>query len=146
MLNLLRSVKQFINAMSDLFIVAGAPGSGKSHVCEQLTNVNYVSHDHTPRKAVPAKIAEGVAGSRPVVYDPTVKVSTTLKVFPQGRLVVIDEPEDVIRRRLTARGGAFTDSVGRRIKRMKSLSRRAEFTGTSEQVLAYLKRVTVLSA
>lgn len=126
--------------MSKLFIVAGAPGSGKSFVCEALENVVYVPHDKTPRRLIESKIREGLADGRTVVYDPTIKVSTTLKLFPQGRLIVVNEPEATIRERLAARGGTFTQGVANRIRRMLSLSRRAEFSGTSTEVAAYLKR------
>lgn len=128
--------------MSQLFIVAGAPGSGKSWVCERLTGVNYIPHDRTARKLVIPKITEALNSALPVVYDPTVKVSNALKTFPQGRLVVIVESEVVIRRRLAERGGEFTQGVSNRMRRMHTLARRAEFSGTSKEVLDYLTTAT----
>lgn len=121
---------------SSLFILAGAPGSGKSWVCAQLgPRVCYVSHDKTPRRLLHDAIAAGLSSGLPVVYDPTIKVSTTLKAYPDATLVVIVESEAVVRARLEARGGVFTATIPRRVARMNSLAKRAVFSGTSSQVL-----------
>ena len=124
--------------MTHLFIIAGAPGAGKSWVCRDLPNSVYVPHDRTPRSKMHGVLEESLKGTLPVVVDPTVRVSNTLREFPQGRLLVVVEPEEVVKERLAARGGSYTESVGRRIKRMLSLARKAEFSGTSTEVRAYL--------
>lgn len=125
----------------DLFLIAGCPASGKSWVCNQLTDkFNYVSYDKVNKNYHVYELLKN--NSKPLLYDPTIKISTFTKRYRHlfnVRLIVIVEPEEVIKQRMLSRGGQITDTIKRRIKRMCNLSKDCEFSGTSNEVLEYLK-------
>ena len=124
-----------------VIVIGGAPGSGKSWVCNQLKNkVKYVEHDKTNKDNIRSLIYN--SSSNIIIYDPTVHISSFIKrnkdIF-DIHLLIINEDAEIVKQRLISRGGAFTESVERRIKRMKVLTKSATFSGTSSEVLNYLK-------
>jgi dephospho-CoA kinase len=128
--------------------VAGASGAGKTWVCNQLKDaVEYVAHDKVDKKNIRPILWNSKRDL--VLYDPTTHVSSFIKrnsdIF-EIELVVIQETQEVIEKRLIQRGGKLTDSVKRRISRMRSLAKKAIFTGTSEEVLTFLSNALRNSA
>jgi transposase-like protein len=127
-----------------VYFVVGASGAGKSWVCEQLTDMaNYVNYDKGDRMAHSSSILDAwIKNNRPCLFDPTTNVITYFNSFSTlftVKLIVIDELYDVVSNRLLGRGGQVTNSLKKRVKRMNSLSKKAEFSGTSDEVLQYLK-------
>lgn len=122
-----------------VILVAGVSGSGKSWVCNQLDKT-YFPFDKIDKKNIRSIIYN--SDSPIVVYDPTVFISSFIKrnkdVF-NIKLIIIVESEDVIKSRLISRGGAFTANIARRINRMNQIKCAAEFSGTSQEVLDYIK-------
>jgi len=126
----------------DLYLIAGAPASGKSWVCNQLTkDFSYVSFDGINKNYHVYELL--MNNSKPLLYDPTFKISTFTKRY--GHLFnihwgFIKEDLEVIESRMRQRNGKITDTVVKRIKRISKLSEKAEFIGTSVEVLEYLKK------
>jgi len=123
-----------------VLLVAGVSGAGKSWVCERLADkVYYHSYDQNPKNDIRSLLWN--TESNIILYDPFSHVSTFINknsdIF-DIKLYVIQESEATIRDRLEKRGGKFTKSIKRRIDRMKTLSKRAVFSGTSEEVLKEL--------
>jgi hypothetical protein len=127
----------------NVFIVAGVSGSGKSWVCSQLADIaQYIPFDDCDKKNIRSIIFN--AQEEKIIYDPTVHVTSFIKrnsdVF-NIRLLVINESLDVVKTRIQSRGGEFTDNMIKRHKRMAIIKNAAEFSGTSNEVLNYLKKV-----
>lgn len=124
-----------------VIILAGAPGSGKSWISKQLVGYEYYSMDMN-KEYIGYILAS--LHDKPIVIDPTAAVITyfnRLKLLGyEVELVVIIEPIQIVTDRLNKRKGTMTDSVMRRIKRMKTLSNIANFSGTAEDVLYYLNK------
>jgi group I intron endonuclease len=125
-----------------VYLVCGVSGSGKSWVCNQLKDIaNYVSFDDTPKSDHLTLLKESAL---PALYDPTFKISTFIKRNLESfdiRPVFIIESEDVIRARLLNRGGSFSEKT---LNRMRAIDKRTVkygiFSGTSQEVLDYLKK------
>lgn len=132
-----------------ILLVCGAAGAGKSWICNQISDLAYYhEYDKSDRKNIRSAIWN-IDGDV-IICDIYSHISTFIKrnsdIF-DIELYVINEDESVIIERLTGRGGQITDSVRRRIARMKKLSKRAIFNGTSNEVLEKLKtRLTGVSA
>lgn len=122
-----------------VYILTGAPASGKSWVASQLTNFDIVESDILPKKDLVSKCE---IAKRPLITL-TIGVSTFMKQNSRWgyQLCVIVEDESVINARMLGRNGIITDTIKRRIKRMESLSKQAVFSGTAQEVLDYLKKV-----
>lgn len=140
-MNLFIKSRSTTDKVKKIIVVAGASGSGKSWVCDRLKNtVSYMPYDKVDKKNIRSIMWN--SQSELIIYDPTTHVSSFIKrnsdLF-EIELVVIQEKQEVIESRLIARGGKLTESVKRRIARMKKLSEKSIFTGTSEEVLRYLR-------
>lgn len=127
----------------DLFLIAGCPASGKSWVCEQLSDkFNYVSYDKVNKNYHVYELLKN--NNKPLLYDPTIKVSTFTKRYSHLfniKLLVIVEDKRIIENRMRVRSGEITKTLDRRIKRMSDLSNNCEFSGTSDEVLNYLNSI-----
>ena len=125
----------------DLYLIAGAPASGKSWICNQLKHkYNYISFDGVNKNYHIYELL--INNDKPLLYDPTFKVSTFIKRY--GHLfkihkIIIRESQSTIEKRMLKRDGKITNTIQKRIKRMETLSKDAEFIGTSHEVLDYLK-------
>jgi Zn ribbon nucleic-acid-binding protein len=124
-----------------VFVVAGCSGSGKSWVCNQLTDkAGYISHDKI-KGNVDAAIDSNSLNI--VMYDPTVKVSTFINRHDHLyniRAVFILETDLVVEERIKKRGGIFTKHIVKRnLEMRKRAAKYGEFSGTSQEVLDYLK-------
>ena len=139
----LKALGIVLHKFKTIYLVCGVPGSGKSWVCEQLSNKYiYVSYDHVPKKQHIDMMYEAKG---PVIHDLPVKVSTFIKRYSCDFNIVpvfIIESEKTIRSRLKKRGGKFTKHIR---KRMETMERRAAqygvFVGTSDEVLRYLSKI-----
>lgn len=133
-------------------LVVGCPGSGKSWVCEQLTDrYHYVPHDQfvaTSHGAyLGAIIRHSRTATRRLLIETPFSVSKIMEplhgmgisVLP----VFIQEHPEVIRQRYWAREGR--DIPPGHLTRQETYRQRAEalgaFQGTSSQVLAHLRKL-----
>ena len=123
-----------------LYILTGAPGSGKSWVLSQLTNFFTIDSDNVS----PIKYKTLVREKKNPILTLTIGVSTFIKNNPdlEVKLVVIQEELSILEARMLARGGIITTTIQRRAKRMVGLAKQAVFTGSSKEVLEYLKQVS----
>lgn len=136
-----KEVQSYIDRpKQDLYLVAGVPASGKSWVCNQLKDkFNYVSYDGLNKDFHIYELLKN--NDKQLLFDPTIKISTFTKRISHLfniKLVIIVESEDVLNQRIIDRGGKITNTIKRRMKRMADLSKRCEFSGTSDEVLKYL--------
>ena len=127
------------------FIVAGAAGSGKSWVCDQLQSVNYISYDSIPKEQHYHYMIELSKNGLPIVYDPFRKISTIYNrykdLFDMKVVLIIESPE-IVYDRLQGRGSKLTlEKVVSACKKIARYRRYAHFMGTSAQVLEYLRQV-----
>lgn len=122
-----------------LYILTGAPGSGKSWVLKQLTNFYTIDSDVVS----PSKYKILVREEKDPILTLTIGVSTFIKNNPdlEIKLIVIQEDIELLKARMLARNGKVTTTIERRAKRMLGLAKQAEFTGTSTEVLTYLKEI-----
>ena len=118
-------------------LLTGAPASGKSWVCTNISNLDVLDADIISKKNL---VSEVDNATKPLLAL-TVGVSTFMKRNPQFnyKLIVIIEDISTLENRMVARGGQVTDTIRRRLKRMHSLAKQAEFVGTSSEVLDYIK-------
>jgi len=125
-----------------IYIVTGAPGSGKSWVCNSLANIySYISYDDFPKESHLQLIFSDNSG-KPILYDPWRKATSFVKRYSDSldvRLIVIKESKETIRQRILNRGGEITDNTDKYANRAINIAKNAFFSGTSDEVLAYLK-------
>ena len=134
-------------AFPTIYMVCGASGSGKSWVCRQLTEqYNYISYDENSKKKH-IDLLKGADQSRPTLYDPPIKISTFIKRHSHEFHIVpifIIEDVNIVKDRILGRGGEWTDFIGRRCEAMKKRNAKyGVFSGTSQEVLDYLLRLTI---
>lgn len=139
---------KWINPASSpiLYLLCGASGSGKSWVASQLTDkFTYVSFDGTPKKNHIELLHKATTGDKPILYDPTIKISTFIKRHSHEfniQPVFIIESEEVVRGRIESRGGKWTDYILKRMKVMEQRNKKyGVYSGTSEEVLNWLQKV-----
>lgn len=132
--------------MKQIYMVIGCPGSGKSWVCEQLTNeFHYVRHDDHLTGYVGAITRQMQIATKPVLAETPFSISQIKNPLEASGFnvtpVFIQELPDVIRDRYRKRGsGELPD--GHLTRQTTYMARALEwqsFHGTSAQVLAYLK-------
>lgn len=132
-------------APKKLIILGGCAGSGKSWVANQLSSdkYNYIPGDsNRSRLAYLLAVADN---KRPIIIDLSRNVITWHNRVPnniESNLVIIKEEKEILISRLLSRGSTrydeSTSSLDGRINRINKLAEKAEFSGTSEEVLEYL--------
>ncbi len=130
---------------STVYLLVGAPASGKSWVAKQLEDkYDYVSYDGNSKKTHLDLLK--VPSIKPKLYDPTFKISTIIRRHSDEFnfvLVSIYEEEQTLRDRIAMRGGEWTETI---LKRNEVAKKRYEkygangFIGTSEEVLNFLRK------
>ncbi len=127
-----------------LFILIGAPGIGKTWLCDKLSDhFHVVSSDRFKNKLDDA-VSEALKGDRPVLVDIPFKIKAFIERWrsriPDAYVAALIEEESVHRQRIESRGGKFNDTIIKRIKRIDGLSKRyANLIGTSDHLLKRLK-------
>lgn len=134
----------------DLHIVCGPSGSGKSYVCDSLSDdIAYVSYDKTPKEEHMLRIVELANKGNNILYDPFRKPISIMNRYADSfsmHLYVIIEDEQTIVNRLSSRGGTpDLAHIRKAIGKAKRWSKHATFSGTSDEVLNYL-RTTLCSS
>jgi hypothetical protein len=127
-----------------IYLISGVCASGKSWVCNQLTNCIYVSFDGNPKKNHLTLLEEASKLSLPIVYDPTFKISTFIRRHNDLydiRPVLIIESKLVLMARIAQRGGTWTPSLDKRIIQIeKRAIKYGIFSGTSNEVLVFMRQ------
>ncbi len=127
--------------IKSVYLLTGAPGSGKSWVLKSLPEtLTAIDSDITSK----AKLVEEINKCSNIpVLGLTIGISTFIKNNPQLdiKLVVIQETLQVIEDRMILRGGKITPTIEKRIKRMTQLANKAVFVGTSGEVLDFFKTI-----
>jgi hypothetical protein len=125
-----------------LYMVAACSGAGKSWVCQQLTDkFDYVSYDGNRKKHHLDLLL--APSDKPKLYDPPIKISTFFKRYSDKfdiHAVFILEDDEVVKARIEARGGEWTEHIAKRNAAMhKRFAKYGNFAGTSQEVLDYLR-------
>ena len=120
-----------------LYLLAGSPASGKSWVLSNLTNFDCIDSDLVPKKELRHRVD---LASKPLLtltigISSFIKRNTDLDI----KLITIVEDIDTLNQRMIARGGKITPTIERRAKRMTALAKQSIFSGTSQEVLKYLR-------
>lgn len=126
-----------------IYVVTGAPGSGKSWVCDNLANqYSYISYDDFPKESH-LQLIFSDNSNKPILYDPWRKATSFVKRYSGSldiKLVVIVESLDVVKERILSRGGTVNENTEKYVKRAVNIACGAHFSGTSYEVLEYLKQ------
>jgi len=122
-----------------IHLITGVSGAGKSWVCQRLLDDYYVVEFDKIRGQEDRiiELQKATHQPKPILFDPPIMVETVMKNNPQftWKLYVIQEDVNTVIDRLRNRGGQFTESVVKRMHRMRTLAKKAVFTGTSQEVL-----------
>jgi hypothetical protein len=127
-----------------IFMVGGVSGSGKSWVCKSLGDaVHYVEYDKTTDRIT--ALQEATFQDKPIVFDPVTHLRQYINRNPAVtfRTAIILESDDVLLARLRGRGSLMmelTPGLKKRVKRNSRYVEDAEFSGTSDEVLAWLRQ------
>jgi hypothetical protein len=135
-----------------IYLIAATPGSGKTWVCEQLKdNFTHVPHDEYMKQKgnayMDAIMSKAIMSSKPILAETPFSVSKFTEYLPskgfQLEVVFIVESEEVTADRYLKRTGQ--EILEGHLSRIRTYKERAKelkaFSGTSEQVLEYLKRL-----
>lgn len=134
-----------------VYMVCGVPGSGKSWVCEQLTDkFIYISHDLYLKDLVPEIVKQSIRsdiGNKPFLIDCPFgerKLRESLEElnFEVIPLFIIEDPETVKRRYEARENKPFSKS---NYTRCTTIAERAiewnAVSDTSEGILVYLREL-----
>lgn len=137
-----------------VYLVCGVPASGKSWVCQQLTDkFEYVHHDgfvghiNHPEAYVKAVAQAAVSAARPILAEAPFSISSIEQPLTRiGHQVIpffIIEDEKILRDRYKGRGRHEEHIIQGHLSRQKTFLERAltrgAFYGNSTQVLSRLK-------
>lgn len=128
----------------NLFILIGAPGTGKTWLCDKLFNdFNIISSDRI-RGDIDSAVSEALKESKPVIVDLPFRIKAFIERWrarvPDCIVVALVEEESVHKIRLAMRGGELTKSVKRRITRINSIfSRYGNISGNQSYLINRLE-------
>jgi hypothetical protein len=126
-----------------LYLVVGPAGCGKSWVCDQLEDVNYIPSDSVPKEQHYHYMIEMSKNGKPIIYDPFRKFKTIYNRYASLfdiKLIVINENSDVVESRLRSRGSSVSkEKISKYVDKFNKITY-ADFKGTSIEVLEFLKK------
>lgn len=134
---------------SEVFILVGSPGVGKSWISQQLKNkFHVVEHDNYRNPDIYVTALHAASVDNPKVLGNTpFGISQIMEKLAERKIAVtpvfIIEPEDVLKKRYRGRTGK--DIPQGHITRQHTYRQRAKdlgsFYGTSDEVLTYLRSI-----
>lgn len=126
-----------------LYLVVGPAGCGKSWVCDQLEDVNYIPSDSVPKEQHYHYMIEMSKNGRPIIFDPFRKFKTLYNRYASLfdiKLIVINESSDIVESRLRSRGSVISkEKISKYVDKFNKITY-ADFKGTSIEVLEFLKK------
>ena len=128
-----------------IYLIVGAPGSGKTWVCNQLrANYNYLPHDEfpTPKAYISAIKRLALISEKPLLIETPFSVSTYMDQLAVTPVFLIETPEVTQSRYETRENKPIPKGHLSRIETYKE--RAAElnaFSGTSTEILEHLKKI-----
>lgn len=135
--------------MQSIYLVIGAPGSGKSWVCEQLKDIyEYYAHDEYKDTYLATILEQGNTATKPILIETPFSVSQLLdpltnagfKVTP---IFILETPELTAKRYEEREGKPIHKA---HLTRIQTYAKRANelkaFSGTSTEVLTHLKTLS----
>jgi len=144
--------ESFINTphnplLPTIYIVSGISGAGKSWVCNQLKDkFNYISYDENNKKDH-LDLLKSSPIDKITLYDLNIKTSTFIRNNHKDfniHMVVILGDFLKVKEQLVSRGGSVTVGTYRRWNIMqKRAEEYGDFSGSSSEVLKYLKKLDI---
>lgn len=126
-----------------MYLVVGPAGCGKSWVCDQLEDVNYIPSDSVPKEQHYHYMIEMSKNGRPIIFDPFRKFKTLYNRYASLfdiKLIVINESSDIVESRLRSRGSVISkEKISKYVDKFNKITY-ADFKGTSTEVLGFLKK------
>lgn len=128
-----------------LFILIGAPGIGKTWLCNRLSNDFTIISSDRNRDNIDEAIRSALQQDKPVLVDIPFRIKAFIErwrlTLPACVVVSLVEDEATHRARLASRGGEYTDSILKRVRRVDSIARRyGNISGTSDELLDRLSQ------
>lgn len=132
----------------NIYLVVGAPGSGKSWVCEQLKGTfEYVPHDLYPKTYIAEVLERVKTAPKPLLIETPFSVSKIVEPLNQAGysvipVFIIETPNVTAERYLKREGKPIPQGHLTRIETYKQRANELKaFQGTSNEVLSYLKGI-----
>lgn len=138
--------------MKPIVLVVGAPGSGKTTLCEKIRGkFFYVPHDDFKERDYPSVLAEALKPTRGVIGEIPFGLSKIQGILEAAGLRVIPvfilEPEHVLKKRWDLRGNVAASTRQGHLNRQETYRARAKetgaFAGTADQVFDFLQKLDV---
>jgi broad-specificity NMP kinase len=130
-----------------LIILTGQSGAGKTWVASQLDQLyQHLSYDKIPKEQHYHYLIEHSFNGKPILYDPlrnAVSIYRRYRSLFDVQLVLIHEDVETVKSRIIKRGGKAIANVETFNKKFGKLKSKANFFGTSTEVLDYLKNGTI---
>lgn len=135
--------------MQKIYLIVGAPGSGKTWVAKQLTDkFNFVPHDdYQDGDYVKALINAGRVSTLPVIAETPFSVSQIIDPVKKAGIVItpvflLESPHTTKTRYEKREGKAIPQGHLTRIETYRKRAKEmGSFSGTSKEVLEYLRGV-----
>lgn len=135
--------------MKPVYLLVGVPGSGKTWICNQLSNFTHVPHDaYIGQDYIAALKTAAKKSDKPVLAETPFSVSQIMHPLLEAGITVkpyfIHEPEAVLKARYTAREGRPIPlgHLSRQFTYMDRATILGAPIGTAHQILQLLKAVT----
>lgn len=129
-----------------IYLVVGAPGSGKTWVCNQLSQqFEYVPHDLYPKGYIDVIQEYNKIAVKPLLIETPFSVSKiveplTAKGFNVVPVFIVETPQVTAERYEAREGKPIPQGHLTRIETYKQRAQELKaFSGTSNEVLSYLK-------
>ena len=128
-----------------LFILIGAPGVGKTWICNKLSkDFNIISSDRL-RNGIDAAVDQALLGEKPVLVDIPFRIKAFIERWrqkvPDAVVIALVEDRETHEQRLKSRGGEFDATILKRVKRVNSLSKQyANIIGNTDQILNQMEQ------
>ncbi len=136
--------------MGKVYLLVGAPGSGKTWVANQLrSKFEVMDHDAYIDKNYVQALYEAASGNKPILAETPFSMSEIIDPLNRANIEVVPvfiiESEEVHTKRYNARSGKAIPKG--HLTRTKTYLDRAiagnHFYGTSEKVLKHLKQLDI---
>jgi dephospho-CoA kinase len=129
----------------ELFILIGAPGIGKTWLCDRLSNDFTIISSDRYRDKIDEAIHSALQQDKPVLVDIPFRIKAFIERWrsakPSCVVVSLVEDEATHRSRLAMRGGEYTDSILKRVRRVNSIARKyGNISGTSDFLIESLRQ------
>ena len=108
--------------------------------------LNGIENEREKLKTIIETLCTDVTNNKPILYDPLRKSTTIANRYKEifnVKFIVINESATTIKTRLISRGGSIADDFDKYYNKFVKYASKANFSGSSDEVLAYLRSIIV---